>query len=527
MPLHDLIVVGAGTAGCVLAERLTKSGQLRVVLIEAGGEPSSRFVRVPAGFSRLFRSELDWAFESEPQAAAGGRRIFIPRGKMLGGCSNINAQIHHWCHPADFDEWADAGATGWGWHDVAPVFRAQERWLGEDDTCVRGRDGPMVVSPGRHTHRLSHAFVEAARTAGLGRQSSYNGGAHEGAWVAELAHKDGQRFSVYDAYLKPALGRPNLEVLTDAHVLRVNVEKGRAVGVTVRREGAEQPIAALGVVLAAGAFGSPQLLMLSGIGPSSTLARFGIEVQCDAPEVGANLQDHPMAVIAFPTKGTNTLKRAESLPNFLRYLLLKRGMLASNAAEAIAFARSRPSLDGPPDIELIFAPFEWRAEGLESPRIDAFSIGVTVVKPRARGCVMLKSAHPLDPPSIDFGLLSDGEGRDIEALLVAARLARRIAATRPLADYSAGDPFSGADATQDHELLEWLIRRLQTVYHPTSTCRMGTDARAVLDPQLRVRGVEGLWVADASVMPSVPRGHTNAVVAMIAQRAASWVAASL
>lgn len=475
----------------------------------------------------MFKRNLDWAFESEPQAAANGRRIFTPRGKMLGGSANINVQIHQWCHPADFAGWVEAGATGWCWEDVAPVFRAQERWLGDDPDAVRGRDGPMVILPNRNAHRLSHAFVEAARAAGLGHQPHYNGCAYEGAWLAELAHKDGQRFSVYDAYLKPALGRSNLEVLKQAQVLRVNIEKGQAVGVTVRRDGAEQSYAARGVVLAAGAFGSPQLLMLSGVGPRATLERFGIAVYSEAPEVGENLQDHPVSPFIFRARGTDTLRSAESLPSLLRYLAFKRGMLASNAVEAIGFVGSRSGSDAAPDIELIFAPFEWRREGLEPPQVDAFTIAVAVVAPQSRGRVTLKSANPLDPPLIDFGLLSDAEGRDAAALVAAARLSRKIAGTRPLADYGDGEMFPGSGITKDDELLKQLGQQLQTVYHPTSTCRMGSDARSVVDPQLRVRGIENLWVVDASVMPSVPRGHPNAVVAMIAHRAADWVASSL
>lgn len=524
--MHDLIIVGAGTAGCVLAERLSSSGRLRVLLIEAGGNPSSRFVKIPAGFARLFKSKLDWAFESEPQTSANGRRIFIPRGKMLGGSSNMNAQIHQWCHPADFAEWVAAGATGWGWEDVAPVLRAQERWLGEDPDVVRGHDGPMIISPNCHAHWLSHAFVEAARAAGLGHQPDYNSRAYEGAWIVELAHKDGRRFSIYDAYLKPALRRSNLEVLPSAHVMRVNIENSRATGVTVRGDGVEQSFTARGVVLAAGTFGSPQLLMLSGVGPAETLRRFGIPVHHDAPEVGGNLQDHPIAPVIFRTGGSDTFKNAEAPLSLLRYALFRRGMLASNAVEAFAFTRSEGDPGSPPDIELIFVPFEWRSQALEPPQIHAFTIGSAVVAPRSRGRVGLRSADSLDPPSIDFELLSDPEGADTRALLVAVRLARQIAATPPLADHVAEEVIPGAAVQSDGDLLERLCAQLQTVYHPTSTCRMGSDSRAVVDPQLRVRGVENLWVADASVMPSVPRGHPNAVVAMIAHRAADWIASN-
>lgn len=524
--MHDIIIVGAGTAGCVLAEQLTRSGRRKVLLVEAGGKPASRFVTIPAGFTKLFKGPLDWNLESEAQAGAGGVRIYTPRGRMLGGSSNMNAQIHQWCHPADFDGWVAAGAAGWGWTEVAPVFQAQERWLGADGDARRGRDGPMVVSPNRNARRSAHAFVEAARASGLGAQPHYNGQAYQGAWLCELAHRDGKRYSCYDAYLKPALGRPNLELLTDAHAAGIVVADGRATGVRVRRGGTEQSIQAGAVVLAAGAFGSPQLLLLSGIGPAAELARLGIAPVLDAPEVGANLQDHPVAGIAFSTHGTDTLLRAESMPSLLSYLLRKRGMLASNGVEAFAFTQVEPGPASAPDLELIFLPFERRNHFLEPPRVHAFSIGTAVVAPRSRGRITLRSADPLAAPAIDFGLLTDADGIDRKVLLAGARLARRIAATAPLAAHNAGELRPGAEAQSDAALLEHLHADLQTVYHPSSTCRMGTDARAVVDARLRVRGIDGLWVADASVMPSVPRGHPNAVVAMIGQRAAGWIDAA-
>ena len=525
--MHDLIIVGAGTAGCVLAELLSKSGKLQVLLIEAGGPPASRFVSIPAAFSKLFKSNLDWAFESEPQMAVGGRRVFTPRGKMLGGSSNINAQIHQWCHPADFDGWVASGAPGWGWTDVASAFRSQEAWHGEDGDHSRGHDGPMVVSPNRNARPLSYAFVEAARRAGLGEQPHYNGGAYEGAWICELTHKDGKRFSAYDAYLKPAMRRSNLDVVIDAHAMRVVLEGGRATGVSVRCGDVEKVIAARGVVLAAGVFGSPQLLMLSGVGPAATLAGLGIQVRYDAPEVGANLQDHPVLPIVFRTRGTNTFKNAESRLSLLRYLVFKSGMLASNGCEAFAFAEVHPSRSSAPNLELIFVPFDFRHQFLEPPQVHAFSIGAAVVSPRSRGRVFLRSADPLAPLGIDFGLLSDPEGIDASVLWAGVRLGRRIAATAPLEAENAGELRPGETVERDSDLLAYACKELQTVYHPTSTCRMGSDSRAVVDPQLRVRGVDGLWVADASVMPSVPRGHPNAVVAMIAQRAAGWIEAFL
>ena len=519
--MHDLIVVGAGTAGCVLAERLTGSGKLRVLLVESGGKPSSPFVGIPAGFAKLFRSKLDWNLESEPQIFAGGRRIYIPRGRMLGGSSCLNAQIHQWCHPADFDEWAESGCTGWSWSDVAPVFFDQEHWSGEG-RANRGNAGRLAVTNNPSTHSLSKAFVDSARTHIAQASPEYNGFAYEGSWLCEVTNRDGRRNSAYDAWLKPALGRPNLHVITNSHATRIEFDGVRATGVTVTRGHTETTHGAGGVILAAGSFGSPQLLMLSGAGPGRLLSSLGIPVRHDCEAVGANLQDHPMVPLVFSTARTDTLKNAESPANLLRYLIYRKGMLASNAVEAFAFARSNSALRAP-DIELIFAPFEWRNQGLEPPSVHAFAIGAAVVSPRSRGKVTLRTRNPGDKPAVDFSLLSDAEHRDREALSSAIDLARKVAATEPLGRQRTGELDPGESVTAADELDEWISRRLQTVYHPTSTCRMGSDAAAVVDPELRVSGFERLWIADASVMPSVPRGHPNAAVAMIAQRAAGFI----
>ena len=516
--------MGAGTAGSVLAERLTASGRNTVQLIEAGGKPTSMFVKMPAGFSKLFKSKFDWALQSEPQVAVGGRVVFVPRGRMLGGSSNMNAQIHHWCHPADFEEWVAAGAVGWGWRDVVPAFREQECWLGRETDRPRGRKGAMTISPNRRVHPLTNLFLASARAAGVALLADYNGGPYEGVALCQIAHKDGQRYSAYDAFLAPARSRKNLSLVTHAQAVRIEFDGRRATGVVVSRAGAEHTYhATRGVILAAGAFGSPQLLMLSGIGAGAALQRVGIAVRRDTPEVGANLQDHPMVGAGFRVKRKDTYASAETPLNLLRYIFLRRGMLTSNAVEAFAFARTRPDVSNAPDLELLFVPFEWRNEGLDAPRIHAFSIASIATAPRSRGSVSLKSADPLAPPAIDFGLLTDPDGDDEAVLLAGFRLIRKIAATPPLAAECIDELEPGAQVTSTQDLRAFINTRLQTVYHPTSTCRMGSDDASVVDARLRVRGVEGLWVADASVMPTVPRGHPNAVVAMIAHRAAEMI----
>lgn len=520
--MHDLIIVGAGTAGCVLAERLTASGRLNVLLLEAGGPPKSPFVRIPAGFNRLFTTEFDWNYTSEPQTAEA-RRIYTPRGKMLGGSSNINAQIHQWCHPQDYEQWRRMGATGWGWDDVQPVFSAQESWRGEGGSAVRGRSGPLKNEPLRKPMRLSRDFVAAARTAGLNGPDDYNGTAYEGAWISQISHDRGRRFSAYDAYLKPAMGRPNLEIMTGARVTRVLFENKRATGVEVQRGGRKEALkAGKGVVMSAGAFGTPQILMLSGVGPAAELRLHGIDVIQNVAEIGANLQDHPLIPVLFRTRGTDTFKRALSPVHLLRYMITKTGLLASNAVEAIAFVRTGLNEAPAPDLELIFVPFEWNREGLEPPSVHAFGIAPAVVAPLSRGRLALKTADPNDAPSIDFGLLSDPEGTDAKVIMEGVNWARKIAATEPLSADNAGE-LNPPPGDADEDLRVRIRRGLQTVYHPTSTCRMGSDEGAVVDPKLKVKGADGLWIADASVMPTVPRGHPNVPVAMVANRAAGWI----
>jgi choline dehydrogenase len=523
--VHDFIIVGAGTAGCVLADRLAASGTHRVLLIEAGTKPDSLFVRMPLGMGKLFKTHLDWNFESEPHTTLGGRRVYIPRGRMLGGSANMNAQVHQWCHPADFDGWAASGTPGWGWNDVAPVFRRMESWAGDTgDDSPRGLSGPMVISQLRTPNPLSVAFVRAAHAVGLEGPSDYNGGPFAGAWLSQVAGRSGRRFSTYDAYLRPAMLRRNLEVRSASHALRIMFEDGRAIGVTVRRDGREETLrAARGVILAAGAYGTPQLLQLSGIGPAEHLRQHGIPVLRDIPGVGSNLQEHPLLPVKFGARRPITLKRAGSPLHLLAWLLFKRGMLASNLAEAMAFTSTKG--EAVPDLELCFTPVEWREQGLELPQVHAFGCGVVVLTPRSRGTVRLRSSDPLAAPVIDLALLSDPDGADADVLVHGVELFRRIVATEPLASESSGEIAPGPDVHGRDAVLAYCREALQTIYHPAGTCRMGTDTFAPVTPDLRVRACDNLWVADASVMPTVPRGHPNAVVAMIGDRAAELIVA--
>ncbi len=519
----DLIIVGGGTAGCVLAARLSAHTHLRVLLLEAGDKPTSAFVGIPAGFSKLFGSRCDWAFSTTPQTAAG-RCIFTPRGRMLGGSSAMNAQIHQWGHPADFDGWRDNGAAGWGWDDVSPVFRRLEKYSGEGQG--RGCEGSLPAEPLASPLPQSLAFVESVRSIFGTQTPSYNGAAYEGAWISEVNHSQGRRVSAFDAWLAPAMRRPNLRVQKNTTAMSIVFEGKRATGVRVASGAGEQTLLARrGVIVCAGAFGSPHLLMCSGIGPAAHLAKMGVPVVHDAPAVGSNLHDHPMACPTFTTSG-KSLKSAESLSNLLNYILARKGMLASNVAEAVAFLRS-PYADGAPDLELLFAPVEWREEGLKPPRVDGFTIAVIALTPGSRGTLKLKSRDIRTAPRIDPALLSDSAGTDRLVMSFGLQLARQIANTKPLSLASGDEIEPGTSCDNWEAQQEWLNQSVQTVYHPAGTCRMGTGPDTVVSPSLAVKGVENLWIADASVMPAVTRGHPNAAVAMIAERGAEFIAAAL
>jgi choline dehydrogenase len=499
---HDYVIVGAGSAGSVLAARLSEDPTSRVLLLEAGGSDRvQREIRIPVAFGKLFRTDCDWAYETEPEARLGGRRLYWPRGRVLGGCSSINAQMWLPGEPADYDGWAAAGASGWSFADVRPyVQRAEQR---------------LHVQPVRDPNPVTLAYLAAAEQAGLA------------ASLTPVTQRRGRRWSAVDGYLRPAQRRRNLVVQTRAHARRVMFEGRRAIGVEyVDAAGRRQVVRARReVVLSAGALGSPQLLMLSGIGPADRLRTLAIEVRHHAPEVGQNLQDHLAAGIVCAAREPVTLVGADRLSNVVRWFLTGRGPLASNLAEACGFVRSDPGLPVC-DLELIFAPYPFVRHGAVhpgGPGTHAFTVGAVLLHPRSVGEVRLVDADSQTPIAVAPRYLSDADGTDLRTLLAGLRLARRVVAQPALAAHAGAELLPGADRTSDADLTAAIEEFAETLYHPVGSCRMGDDEAAVVDPSLRVRGVERLRVVDASVMPRLIGGHTHAPTVMIAERAADLI----
>ena len=503
--MHDYVIVGAGSAGCVLAARLTDDPAVRVLLLEAGPPARRREIRIPAAFSRLFDSELDWGFRTAPQSGLGGRELFFPRGKVIGGSSSINAMMVLRGHKADQSAWGD----GWAWEEVESAYRRSDAAF------------PRAELPDRH--QLTGAFVASAVAAGLRRSDDLNAADNEGVGFVPVSQRRGRRFSVADGYLQPARGRPNLEIVTGAHAERLLIEDGRAGGVLYRRAGSlHEARASREVILCAGAIGSPHLLLLSGVGAAGELAAAGVEPVHELPGVGKNLRDHLASGILIATEGVETLYSAESVGNVLRWLVRGRGPLTSNVAEAAAFVRTAAGLPGP-DLELIFAPVLFEEEGLARPSRHGVTIASVLLQPLSAGDVRLTGPDPATPPVIDPGYLTDPSRHDLAVLVHGLRLARRIAAMEPLAHHLAGELRPGDAAVTDEELTTHMRESSQTLYHPVGTCRLGVDELAVVDRNLRVHGLEGLRVADASVMPVLPRGHTNWPTVMVAERAAELI----
>ncbi|MBX7218379.1 MAG: choline dehydrogenase [Blastocatellia bacterium] len=516
--MFDYIIVGAGSAGCVLAHRLTENPQVKVLLLEAGGPDTRQEIHIPAAFSKLFKSDCDWAYHTEPQAGLNGRKLFWPRGKTLGGSSSINAMIYIRGHARDYDHWETLGNSGWGYRDVLPFFKKsehQERGPSE----FHGVGGPLNVADLRTVNPTAQAFVEAGAEIGLARNSDFNGAQQEGVGLYQVTQKNGRRHSTAAGFLKPALKRPNLTVYTQAQVTGLVLEKGRAVGVNYVRQGqAATARAEREVILSGGAINSPQLLMLSGIGPADELRRHGIDVRVDLPGVGQNLQDHLLQAVCYECTQPVTLASAEKLGNIINYLLFRKGPLSSNVGEGGAFVKSSLA-EAVPDLQFLFGAVYYVNHGFTKVEGHGFTIAPVLVQPKSAGFLRLASADPLAAPVIEPNYCQVAS--DLKILVEGVKLARSIGQAKAFDKFRGAERFPGSQAKTDAELAEYVRNTVETLYHPVGTCKMGTDEMAVTDSELRVRGVAGLRVVDASVMPTIVNGNTNAPTIMIAEKAAA------
>jgi choline dehydrogenase len=514
--MYDYIIVGAGSAGCVLANRLTEDPQIHVLLLEAGGPDKKQEIHIPAAFSKLFQSAYDWTYFTEAEPGMANRKMYWPRGKVLGGSSSINAMIYMRGNRHDYDAWRAAGNEGWGYADVLPYFKKsehQERGSSE----YHGVGGPLNVSDRRYNTHLSYVFVEACKELGMPENPDFNGATQDGTGYYQVTQKNGARWSTVDGYLKPALRRPNLTVRTASLVTCIVVEQGRATGITYLADGKSETVRAeREVLICGGALNSPQLLLLSGIGPAADLRALDIPVVVDLPGVGENLQDHLASGVVYYSTQPVSLHDADKLSNIMNFLLFRKGPLTSNIAEAGAFVKIQQDALTP-DIQFHFAPVCFLNHGLDPSPGHGFTIGPVLLHPRSRGRISLRSQNPFAHPIIQANYFKEEE--DARTMLQAIKLSEELAHTR------AFDPFRGQEAVggqdlSDEEILQLMRQHSETIYHPIGTCKMGSDAMAVVDSQLRVRGVERLRVIDASIMPNAISGNTNAPTIMIAEKAA-------
>ena len=518
--MYDYIIVGAGSAGCVLASRLSEDPSVKVLLLEAGGEDTNKNIHMPAAFTKLFKTACDWAYYTEPEAQMANRSLYWPRGKVLGGSSSMNAMIYIRGHRHDYDQWRDLGNPGWGYQAVLPYFKkSEDQEHGPSE--YHGVGGPLRVCDQRCMNPISEAFLQATEQAGFQHNSDFNGGSQEGFGAYQVTQRQGRRNSAAVAFLRPAMSRPNLTVRTNTQAFDILLEGKRAALVSFQHgQGSIQERAEREIILCAGAIGSPQLLMLAGIGPASHLRALGIPVFCDLPGVGANLQDHPVAPVAFECSQPISLASAETLANLVRYLAFKTGPLTSNIAEAGGFVKSSASC-ATPDLQYHFIPAYSVDNGFQKIKEHGYTFGTTLVRPYSKGHITLRSSNPLDAPVIHANYFTDS--RDVHAMLEGIRIARAIGSTNAFTKYRKRELLPGSQADNDKALREHVAKFGVTLYHPVGTCKMGHDDTSVVDSELRVHGVDGLRVVDASVMPVIPGGNTNAPTIMIAEKAAEMI----
>ena len=521
----DFIVIGAGSAGCTIAARLSEDRATQVLLLEAGGEDTNRWIHIPLGFGKTFADpSVNWCYETEPDAGAAGRKVFWPRGKVLGGSSSINGMVYIRGQHEDFDHWRQLGNSGWSFDDVLPYFkRAESNVRGSDQ--FRGAGGPLCVSD-VEKHPIAEAFIESAMALGFPRNDDFNGAGQDGVGYHQTTTRNGKRCSTAVGYLNPARSRGNLRIETSALSEKIIVEGKRAVAVQFRQHGELKTARARReIILCGGAINSPQLLMLSGIGPGSHLGQHGIAMVHDLPGVGQNLQDHYSAPIKLKAKLPITVNDV-MLSNFrklkvgLQYYTMRTGPLAMISSPAALFAKTRAEL-ATPDVKCSISPFsaDRPQDGLH--KFSGFTMIAYQLRPESRGEIRLKSANPADPPAMIPNYLSDPV--DQQTIVDGLKLCRQILAHPSLRQYIAEEFQPGPGVASDIQLLDYARQRGGTVYHPTSTCTMGTGPMAVVDPELKVHGIEGLRVADASVMPTVISGNTNAATIMIGEKLADMV----
>ncbi|HQS31009.1 MAG: choline dehydrogenase [Polaromonas sp. 39-63-203] len=526
---YDYVIVGGGTAACVLAHRLTASGEHTVLMLEAGGEPKSLWINIPAGFTRLLNDPVyNWRFQSEPEAGTLGRAISVPRGKGLGGSSLINGMIYVRGQMQDYDAWAALGAAGWSARDVAPYFKRMENYAGGGEH--RGRDGPMHITQVAERHPLADAWLQAAAQDGQGLNPDYNGERQDGFGYYQVTQKKGQRWSVVDGYLQPARQRKNLTLQTAAHVLKINVEAGRCTGVTYRQGGRAVTVQATReVILAAGAVQTPQILELSGIGQPALLQSLGIALVHAAPRVGENYIDHFATRMNWRVKNTLTLNETAQgwrVPlAAMQYFTRRTGILTLGTGLVHGFVKTRAELPTP-DVQYFFMHASYANAAVR--KLDSapgMTIGVTGLRPTSQGSIHIGSADPLAAPVIRPNFLATAEDR--HTLVEGMKTARRLVGQPALADYIVSEMNPGADVQSDDQWLDFARGNGQTIYHPIGTCRMGADSddNAVVDSRLRFKGLAGLRIVDASVIPAMVSGNTQAAVMMVAERGADLILA--